>query len=204
MGPMRVLVFSDIHGDLKALEKLLDIEADHYFAAGDMVSWSKGLDKAGKILSRRAARMHVLPGNHETAEAIHEMCERFSLDAFHGRSFQSGGYQFAGLGYSNPTPFNTPGEYSEQEIAARLGLFENLDPLVLVCHAPPRDTLLDRTSNGHIGSPAVREFIERRQPRYFFCGHVHEAAGQEDKIGVCRAYNAGKQGRLLQLDKIES
>lgn len=201
---MRILVFSDIHGDLKALEKLLETEADHYFAAGDMVSWSKGLDKVGEILSRRADRVHVLPGNHESAEAIRQMCERFSLDAFHGKSFAAGGYQFAGLGYSNPTPFNTPGEYSEQEIAARLGLFGNLDPMVLVCHVPPRDTILDRTSSGHIGSAAVREFIERHQPRYFFCGHVHEAAGQEERIGACQAYNAGKQGRLVQLDKIES
>ena len=33
----RALIFSDIHNDGKALEKLMDIEADYYFAAGDLV-----------------------------------------------------------------------------------------------------------------------------------------------------------------------
>jgi Icc-related predicted phosphoesterase len=33
----------------------------------------------------------------------------------------------AGLGYSNPTPFNTPGEYSEKELAARLAGFAGAD-----------------------------------------------------------------------------
>ena len=32
----RALVFSDIHSDAKALERLMDIEADYYFAAGDV------------------------------------------------------------------------------------------------------------------------------------------------------------------------
>ena len=125
---MKILVFSDIHGDLGALRNLLEIEADYYFAAGDMVSWARGLDNVGEILRRRAERMYVLPGNHESEDAIQEMCDRFSLHAFHGQTLEAGGYQFAGLGYSNPTPFNTPGEYSEQEIARRLVPFDELDP----------------------------------------------------------------------------
>ncbi len=37
----RALIFSDIHSDSKALEILMDIEADYYFAAGDLVNWGK-------------------------------------------------------------------------------------------------------------------------------------------------------------------
>ena len=62
---MRLLVFSDIHSDLRALERLLDIEADLYVAAGDMVSWARSLDKVGELLARRAGSVHVIPGNHE-------------------------------------------------------------------------------------------------------------------------------------------
>ena len=36
---------------------------------------------------------------------------------------QVGRYHVAGLGYSSPTPFDTPGEYSEDQFAARLGRF---------------------------------------------------------------------------------
>lgn len=201
---MKILVFSDIHGDLKALEKLMDTEADYYFAAGDMVSWGRGLDDIGKILQKRAAQTYVLPGNHETEDQIRAMCERFSLQAFHGKTFASNGYRFAGLGYSNPTPFHTPGEYSEEQLARRLDRFVGLRPLVLVCHCPPLRTALDEASKGvHLGSRSVREFVEREQPEYFFCGHIHESAGRKDMLGDSRGVNAGKSGYLLDLATIE-
>jgi len=49
------------------------VEADYYIAAGDQVTWSKGLDRCGAILQRRADRMYVLPGNHESADQIAAM-----------------------------------------------------------------------------------------------------------------------------------
>jgi len=105
------------------------------------------------------------------------------------------------LGYSSPTPFDTPGEYSEPQMAARLAKFADLDPLVLVCHAPPYGTALDQIRPGlHAGSRAVREFIEKSQPLYFFCGHIHEAEGVEIRIGRTLARNVGKAGYLLELD----
>ncbi len=39
---------------------------------------------------------------------------------FTGGTIEIAGYHVAGLGYSNPTPFDTPGEYSEQELRERL------------------------------------------------------------------------------------
>ena len=51
---MKLLVFSDIHGDLAALSRLMDTEADYYVAAGDLVSFGRGLDRCGEILARRA------------------------------------------------------------------------------------------------------------------------------------------------------
>ena len=41
----KVLVFSDIHNDARALLRLMAIEADAYFCAGDLVNWGRGLEK---------------------------------------------------------------------------------------------------------------------------------------------------------------
>jgi uncharacterized protein len=201
---MKILVFSDIHSDIRALERLIAIEADHYIAAGDLVSWARGLDKVGEVMKPRASRVWVLPGNHESESDIERLCERFGLQPLHGRSFEVVGHHVAGLGYSNPTPFDTPGEYSETEIARRLHPFAELDPLVLVCHCPPHGTTLDRAGPGrHFGSTAVKRFIEKRQPRFFFCGHIHEAEGARMKLGATDGVNVGKAGYLLDFDKIE-
>src|SRR5487761_1417319 len=196
----RALIFSDLHNDARALAKLIEMDADYYFAAGDLVSWARGLDKMGEIMKPRAERMYVLPGNHESESDIANFCSRYGFVNFHGRALEAAGTHIAGLGYSSPTPFDTPGEYSEREIAARLEKFANLKPLVLICHAPPLDTALDRVRQGvHAGSRAVRDFIEKRQPEWFFCGHIHEAEGAEIQMGVTRARNVGKRGYLLEL-----
>ncbi len=63
---MNLLIFSDIHADRAALERLMGMDADLYFAAGDLVNWGRGLEAMGKILARRAEQMYVLPGNHES------------------------------------------------------------------------------------------------------------------------------------------
>ena len=146
--------------------------------------------------------MYVLPGNHESADQVAGMCARFDLHDFHHRHIGIGRWHVADrLGYSSPTPFHTPGEYSEAQLAERLQSFVDLEPLVLVCHAPPQGTALDQVRPGlHAGSLAVREFIEQRQPAYFFCGHIHEAEGVAIELGKTWAKNVGKAGHLLELD----
>lgn len=197
---MKLLIFSDIHSNHQALERLMAMEADYYFAAGDLLNWGRGLEACGTILNKRAGKVYVLPGNHESEAQIATFCAQFGFRNFHGQTLQVGEYHVAGLGYSSPTPFHTPGEYSESELSERLAHFEKLNPLVLICHAPPFDTALDRIRDGvHGGSRSVREFIDRHQPDRFFCGHIHEAEGAEITLGKTRAVNVGKRGYLLEL-----
>jgi len=199
---MRLLIFSDIHGDKAALEKLMAMEADYYFADGDLANWGRGLEQLGPIMQKRAERMYVLPGNHESEADIASFCSKYGFHNFHGQTIDVAGYKVAGLGYSNPTPFDTPGEYSEEELSSRLENFSGLDPLILICHAPPKNTKLDRADEGqHFGSQAVRDFIDRHQPRYFYCGHIHEAAGQTDVLARTQCCNVGKRGMMLDLQQ---
>lgn len=197
---MKLLIFSDVHNDTRALERLMDSEADYYFAAGDLVSWARGIDKVGPILARKRERVYVMPGNHESERHTAGMCADYGLSHFHGEVIQVAGYHIGGLGYSTPTPFNTPGECTEAEMEQRLSKFTGLDPLILICHCPPYDTPLDRIRPGlHAGSKSIRAFIEANQPRYFFCGHIHEAEGVTARIGETAAANVGKRGYLLEI-----
>ncbi len=198
---MKLLIFSDIHEDWRALAKLMAQEADYYVAAGDLANWGRGLEKAADILAARADRVWVLPGNHESALDIQQFCGRNGFRDLHGRSLELPGYRIAGLGYSNPTPFNTPGEYSERELARRLAPFGSLKPpLILICHCPPKDTALDQAgANQHFGSTAIRDFLAQHQPAYFFCGHIHEAAGTHVTLGKTECWNVGKIGHLLEI-----
>jgi Icc-related predicted phosphoesterase len=77
--------------------------------------------------------------------------------------------------------------------------FGKLD--ILVCHQPPYG-ILDRVSflgapkhwqGKHAGSKAILEYIKKYQPKYVFCGHIHESKGMK-KIGRTEVYNLGVAG----------
>jgi len=199
---LKILIFSDIHGDTKALERHMATEADFYICAGDLTNFGRKMDDYGAVMQGRGAKVKMLPGNHETAEQVEHFCERFGFENFHGKVLDLSGHRLAGLGYSNLTPFQTPGEYTEEQIAERLKPFAEVQgPLILVCHCPPYQTALDRMRQfRHGGSTAVRDFVALRQPEYFFCGHIHEAAGVAELLGATKAMNVGKQGYLLDLN----
>ena len=78
--------------------------------------------------------------------------------------------------------------------------FSGIANLIMICHAPPYNTELDRVQEGvHAGSRSVQQFIESSQPEYYFCGHIHEAEGREIRIGKTVARNVGKKGYLLEI-----
>jgi Icc-related predicted phosphoesterase len=201
---VKILIFSDIHGDLRALERIVAQPADLYICAGDLATFGKGLDRCGEVLKPLGARLWVLPGNHETHADTRALCQKFGFVDFHRqvRSLESakGTIQWAGLGYSNITPFNTPGEYSEEEIANALAEFDGIERLYLVVHFPPANSRLDEYAPGkHAGSPTLREWVEREQPAYLFCGHIHETAGLEDRLGATKCFNVGKHGHTIEI-----
>ncbi len=197
---MRVLIFSDIHNDQQALARLMKTEADYYICAGDLVTFAKGFEKMAPHLLPKKERVYLIPGNHESESDIERFCAQYGFHNLHGKTLEINGTHLAALGYSNITPFNTPGEYSEEELTRRLLPFADMKPLVLVCHCPPKETALDQIKPGlHAGSPAVRKFIEETQPTHFFCGHIHEAEGAVIQMGATQAMNVGKGGFLLTL-----
>lgn len=201
---MKILIFSDIHGDTRAVERIIAQPADLYIAAGDLSTFGRALERSAEALKPLAEKLWLLPGNHETHEQTRALCDRYGFFDFHRQLRQlksaKGDTWWAGLGYSNPTPFNTPGEYSEQDIAGALVALEGKKPLYLVVHFPPEGTKLDEVGRGnHAGSPALRAWIERVQPQFLFCGHIHEGAGLSDQIGATRCFNVGKQGYAIEI-----
>ena len=118
-------------------------------------------------------------------------------------------------GLSNPTPWDTPREVPDEELARHIeGIVAGVDDFTRVIfnfHAPPKDSTLDTaaeldwstdppkvvTSGGTpvmagAGSAAVRSAIEKYQPLLSLHGHIHESRGQTS-IGRTIAVNPGSE-----------
>ncbi len=119
-------------------------------------------------------------------------------------------YELISFGWSNPTPWDSFRELTEEQITERLdALFaQSHDPhrVILNCHVPPYASGLDeapmldpdltvkqsggQVKLGPVGSTAVRAAIERYQPIVSLHGHVHESAGFR-RIGRTLCVNPG-------------
>ncbi len=138
-------------------------------------------------------RTVALPGNMDRPEVAGYLAERGIL--LHGLGVVIDGTGFFGLGGSNPTPFGTPFELDDGEASALLEAgwrrVAGAPRRVLVSHAPPRGTKIDRGFAGiHAGSGAVRRFLESHDVELCISGHIHEAGG-EDTVGRTRCLNTG-------------
>ena len=94
----------------------------------------------------------------------------------------------------------------------------NLENAVILCHSPPYETNLDRAANDgktadyapldlHVGSIALRRFIEHRQPLVTLHGHIHESArltgSWRDRIGRTHLFGAAHDGPDLALVRFD-
>lgn len=138
-----------------------------------------------------------------------------------------GGYEMISLGYSNPTPWDSPRELSEVDLASRIDKMAKRlkDPTksVFNFHVPPHGTHLDRApllddrltpiirggqlQIGNVGSTAVLDVLRQYAPLLSLHGHIHESPGMS-KVGRTIAINPGSEyadgilrGALVTLDK---
>jgi len=197
---MKLFIFSDIHCDWQALKKIVSQKADLYLCLGDLTNFGQDLQKAGEILSALKEKLLLLPGNHETEEQINNLCKNYGFFNLHQKVKKIGDFSLAGFGCSTPTPFNTPCEKNEEVFRSNLQRFNNLSNLCLFCHNPPYKTQLDVLPSGvYVGSKAIRDFIEKEKPIYFFSGHIHENEGKIQHLFQTTCFSVGKKGFSLWL-----
>lgn len=194
---MRALVFTDIHGSHASVERVLRASGDFdmVIIGGDLTTNGTGVEAQEALERYRAFErpVYVIPGNMDPA-VVEDVLARGGV-SIDGRGVVVGDVGFFGVGATPFSPLHTPNEISEEETLRRAEAgwaeVQAARWKVMVVHTPPFDTALDRIYSGkHVGSTAVREFIERRGPDVALCGHIHESRGQET-IGTTLIVNCG-------------
>ncbi len=199
---MKLLVFSDLHNDLRTASKLVELSntVDVVVGGGDFCVARRGLNEIIAPLSVITKPTVLVPGNSESNEELLQACRSWkSTHVLHGSRTTIAGITFFGIGGGIPiTPFGSWSyDFSEDEAYDLLRDCPSGD--VLVSHSPPAG-VLDLSSDGRsLGSQAVRETILVKKPNLVVCGHIHGSAGQIDRIGETTVINAGPQGIIWEL-----
>ena len=134
-------------------------------------------------------------------------------------------HEMLSSGFSNPTPWKTPRECTEEELKSKIEKMipevENMSYSIFNLHAPPYGTGLDEApsldeslkpteagmSRTSVGSKTVLNTIEKYQPLLGLHGHIHESKGAR-KLGRTLCINPGSEyadgtllGYIVEMDR---
>jgi Icc-related predicted phosphoesterase len=121
-------------------------------------------------------------------------------------------HEAACVGWSNPTPWHSPRECTEEELLEKLertvSQLKSIETSCFCFHVPPYNSTIDmapkldaslrpvyeggRPTFIPVGSTSVRKVIEKYQPLLGLHGHIHESAGLV-KIGKTQCINPGSE-----------
>jgi len=183
---MKILLVADAHGEYRWIARLVHKagSVDASVIAGDLTNFGP-TTLAVRLIGMLPTPVLAVGGNCDPPE-IHKTIERAGGVCVHGTPYTLDDVVFMGVGGSNPTPFFTPFELSEEEIDSILtSLVERTEEMgctrVLVSHAPPYG-VLDEVEGAHVGSRAVAKLLGKVDA--ILCGHIHEARGIEKVRGT--------------------
>jgi Icc-related predicted phosphoesterase len=160
------------------------------FFSDRLESWAKLADER---LAKSKARVFIAAGNDDPLEIEETLNKSKRMVNVGDRKFEVDEHEIICCTYSGLSPWKTPRECSEDELAARIealtSQIQNFENSIFLMHDPPINTILDvcpklsedmtpsATDEIHAGSKAVLDAIQKYQPILSIHGHIHESKG---------------------------
>lgn len=205
----RIFAATDIHGDVNLIKRLAEEaykqKADVVVLCGDLTWADTEVPVLISPFTDKGLDVFLIPGNHETPATVSFLERLYSpkvrnihdypivIKAKNGKKIG-----FFGCGSANIGLFEL--NESEIEYILKKGYekISDSDFKIMVTHVPPFNTKVDDLGFP-TGSIGVRETIEKFNPDFCLCGHIHETFGKQDKIGKTKIINVGRKGTLIEL-----
>jgi len=181
------------------------------------------VNEAEAHFKRLGAKCMISPGNDDFFDIDEPLNSSSHVANPEGKLVKiDDDHEMITMAWSNPTPWNSPRECSEEELASKIEYLtsqvSNMKNSIFNFHCPPFDSRLDdaplldekMVARGEmipVGSKSIRNAIEKHQPLLGLHGHIHESRGSF-KIGRTLCVNPGSEytegilrGSIVNLDK---
>ena len=187
-----IVFLTDIHGNYDAALAVFDSEdPDYIIIGGDVTDLGQSLDGVIPFLDELPSPTFVIPGNCDMRDII-RIFDASSAVSLHQKSFDLDDITLVGFGGSNPSPFGTPFESSEEVISvaadAVVSKMTKNRWNILITHAPPYGVLDEVAPDVHVGCHAMADIAGKFD--FVLCGHIHEMKGIT-KLGNAACVNPG-------------
>ena len=201
---MKLLAFTDIHGSLLALrrieQKVKSQKPDLLVCAGDISIFEHGIVGIMRRLNKLNRKIVIIHGNHENNTTFIKCSKMFkniiSIDKNHSIE---GNILFLGYGGGGFSLVDKGFEKIAHTKFKKIIKNNKDKKIILVTHAPPYKTRLDKLVGGYCGNKSIRNFVEKNKVDLLICGHLHENFGKEDKIKKTKIINPGPFGKIVEI-----
>ncbi len=176
-------------GGLKALkERLLSPGGERYPELEQAVRRDYGNFR--RAVEESGYRAYVLYGNSDIPEGMQEELEGSASIIMAEGVYDVEGLRVGMVPGAITSPWDMPGEVSDEEFGRRLDALGLVD--VLCTHVPPLvpEATFDVVANRpQTGSRALLDYIKETRLPFAYHGHVHQPAQREITIGPTRVIN---------------
>jgi uncharacterized protein len=200
---MKFLAFVDLHQDLTEIEvirrKIEHENVDFLVCAGDFSIFGNNMIEILLLMETLNKPIYLIHGNHETESELKAISDGMNLITFsHKKIIEIDDFLFVffgGGGFSESEP------QFEKMIKKNRQKLKESKKIILVTHAPPKNTDLDEISIGmHVGVKDFRKFIDNYNPLLSISGHIHETYKRKQQIGNTILINPGWDGEIFEFN----
>ncbi len=198
---MRLLVFSDVHGDEEVIERIIKKakkhDPDFLICAGDLTMLGRNLENLLYKLNKLNKPLMIIPGNHEEDNELKKVCKKYKFIIYlHKACYEINDFLFFGYGGGG---FSREDNQLDRIVSQFKKRIKN-KKIIVITHAPPYKTELDRVpSLGHVGNKSITNFIKEIKPKLLISGHIHECIGKSDRIRDTIIVNPKRFGEIIEI-----
>ena len=163
---------------------------------------------ADERLSGTGLKVYMAAGNDDHMEVDRVIADSAAIVNCTARKVMLGDHEMITSSWSNPTPWNTPREKTDEELEPLLEELiagvEDKPSAIFNLHVPPygyaldlapeltKDLIQSADNRVHVGSRAVAKMVEKYQPLLGLHGHIHESRGAQ-KVKRTLILNPGSE-----------
>lgn len=200
---MKILAFTDIHASVKSLniltKKIKKKHPDLLICVGDISIFGYGLKKTLKYINNLNIKIIIIHGNHEPEISTKKLCAFYTNITYIHKKFYLADKLLI-LGYGGGGFLIRDPYFKKLAKKFKKIISKNKDKkTILLLHAPPYGTKLDKISKNHYGNIDYLKFIKANNIDYVICGHFHENFGKTDKIKNTILLNPGPFGKIFKI-----
>jgi len=199
---LKVLAAGCIHGDTTLVQKLVNKakreNVDVILLCGDLTIEQRETKNIIKPFKDIGKPVLFITGNHDGLVLGDFLASYYGVKHLHGNYAVYNNVGIFGSGLANiGLDAMTDDEFFDT-LDKGHSKIKDLSKKIMITHVHPAKTKMEAVT-GFPGSYGIRKAIDKFQPDFVFCSHLHELSGFEEEIGKTRLVNVSRTGKIIEI-----